>query len=75
MIIKTLIWNIRHVKTQQAFERVINFHKEHELFIIALMELFQKQRFIQKYRSRLGMKTTISNVNGKIWLFLDVVIQ
>nr|XP_016444958.1 PREDICTED: uncharacterized protein LOC107770193 [Nicotiana tabacum] len=39
------------------------------------MELFQKQRFIQKYRSRLGMKTTISNVNGKIWLFLDVVIQ
>nr|XP_009596645.1 uncharacterized protein LOC104092693 [Nicotiana tomentosiformis] len=49
--------------------------KEHGSFIIALMEPFQKQRFIQNYRRRLGIEAAISNANGKIWLFLDVVVQ
>ncbi|XP_075083544.1 uncharacterized protein LOC142167279 [Nicotiana tabacum] len=75
MMIKTLIWNIRSVKIQQAFQRVINMQKEHGFFVIALMEPFQNQSFIQKYRRRLGMDAAISNVNGKIWLFLDSVVQ
>lgn len=73
-MIKTLIWNIRSVKTQQASQRVINMQKEHGFFVIALMEPFQNQRFIHNYMRTLGMDATISNVNGKIWLFLDSVM-
>ncbi|XP_016473129.1 uncharacterized protein LOC107795076 [Nicotiana tabacum] len=39
------------------------------------MEPFQKKRLIQKYRKRLGMENAISNVNGKIWLFLDTSVE
>nr|XP_016478992.1 PREDICTED: uncharacterized protein LOC107800348 [Nicotiana tabacum] len=38
------------------------------------MESFHKQRLIQNYRRRLGMEATISNINGKIWLFLDAMV-
>ncbi|OIT21068.1 hypothetical protein A4A49_61788, partial [Nicotiana attenuata] len=75
MMIKTLIWNIRSIKTQQAFQRVVNMQKEHGFFIVALMEPFQKKKFIDKYKRRLGMEAAISNVNGKIWLFFDAVVE
>ncbi|XP_075097952.1 uncharacterized protein LOC142175266 [Nicotiana tabacum] len=65
----------KSVKTQQAFHRVINMQKEHGFFIVALMETFQKKRLLQKYRRRLGMENAISNVNGKIWLFLDTSVE
>lgn len=71
----TIIWNIRSVKTHQTFQRVINMQREHVSFIIALMEPFQKQRLIKNYRMILGMEPAISNINGKIWIFLDVVVQ
>ncbi|XP_070054441.1 uncharacterized protein [Nicotiana tomentosiformis] len=74
-MVKTLIWNIRSVKTQQAFQRVITMQKEHGFFIVALMEPFQTQGLIQTYRRRLGMEFAISNVNGKIWLFLDASVE
>ncbi|XP_070034553.1 uncharacterized protein [Nicotiana tomentosiformis] len=75
MMIKTLIWNIRSVKTQQAFHRVINLHREHAFFIVALMEPFQKTKHIQRYMKRIGMDNAYSNINGKIWLFLDIVVE
>ncbi|XP_059290876.1 uncharacterized protein LOC132044416 [Lycium ferocissimum] len=31
------------------------------------MEPFQNCRHLQKYKTRLGMETTLANVNGKIW--------
>ncbi|XP_019256398.1 PREDICTED: uncharacterized protein LOC109234797 [Nicotiana attenuata] len=49
--------------------------KEHGFFIVALMEPKQKQKFFQKYRRRLGMEAVISNVNEKIWLFFDAVVE
>ncbi|XP_009606568.1 uncharacterized protein [Nicotiana tomentosiformis] len=49
--------------------------KQHGFFIVALMEPFQKQGLIQKYRRRLGMENTISNINGKIWLFINVLVE
>ncbi|XP_070037051.1 uncharacterized protein LOC107793013 [Nicotiana tabacum] len=63
------------VNTQQAFQRVINMQREHGFFIVALMEPFQNCRHIQRYRIRLGMDAVMSNINGKIWLLFDVVIE
>nr|XP_009611219.1 uncharacterized protein LOC104104767 [Nicotiana tomentosiformis] len=39
------------------------------------MEPFQKQGLIHKYKRRLGMDTAISNINGKIWLFFDAMVE
>ncbi|OIS97078.1 hypothetical protein A4A49_60540, partial [Nicotiana attenuata] len=75
MMIKTLIWNIWSVNTQQAFRRVINMKKGHNFFVIALMEHFQKARHIQRYRRRLNMESAFTNLNRKIWLFFDVVVE
>nr|XP_009620919.1 uncharacterized protein LOC104112639 [Nicotiana tomentosiformis] len=74
-MIKTLIWNIRSVNTQQAFQKVINMQKQHRFCIVALLEPFQKQGFIHYYRTRLGMETALSNINGKIWLFIDATVD
>nr|XP_009624556.1 uncharacterized protein LOC104115591 [Nicotiana tomentosiformis] len=39
------------------------------------MEPFQKTKHIQRYMRRLGMDNAYSNINGKIWLFLDRVVE
>ncbi|OIT33308.1 hypothetical protein A4A49_64950, partial [Nicotiana attenuata] len=75
MMIKALIWNIRSVNTQQAFPSVINTQREHNFFVIALMEPFQKKGYIQRYKRRLNLESAFSNMNGKIWLFFDVVVE
>ncbi|XP_019234077.1 PREDICTED: uncharacterized protein LOC109214595 [Nicotiana attenuata] len=49
--------------------------KEHGFFIVALMEPFQKKKFIYNYRRRLGMDAAVSNVNGKIWLIFYAVVE
>ncbi|XP_070045084.1 uncharacterized protein [Nicotiana tomentosiformis] len=49
--------------------------REHGFFIMALIEPFQNARHIQRYTRRLGMDTAVSNINGKIWLFFDVVVE
>lgn len=74
-MIKSLIWNIRSVNTQQAFQRVIILHRQHRFSIIALMEPFQNCRHIQTYRRRLGMEAVLSNINGKIWLFIESGVE
>ncbi|XP_060210656.1 uncharacterized protein LOC132637608 [Lycium barbarum] len=71
MIVKSLFWNIRSVKSQQAFHRVQMLNKHHKFFLVALMEPYQHQRQIHKYRRRLGMPYANSNCNGKIWLFVQ----
>ncbi|XP_070057367.1 uncharacterized protein [Nicotiana tomentosiformis] len=55
-MIKTLIWNIRSVKTQQGS---INMQREHGFFIVALMEPFQKTIYIHRCRRRLGIEADI----------------
>ncbi|XP_060182816.1 uncharacterized protein LOC132612735 [Lycium barbarum] len=74
-MIKVLIWKIRYVNTQQAFQRLVNLQRQHKFDIIALMEPFQNSRYLLKYKRRLGMETVLANTNGKIWVFLDDAIQ
>ncbi|XP_060201100.1 uncharacterized protein LOC132629763 [Lycium barbarum] len=66
-----LIWNIRFVNTQQAFERVMMLNRQKKFKFIALMEPFQHQRHIEMYKLWVGMSTAWHNSNGKIWVFVD----
>lgn len=68
---KALIWNIRSVKSQQAFPRVKMLHNYHKFTFIGLLEPFQHINEINKYKRRLKMKLALSNCNGKIWLFIN----
>jgi len=68
---KAFIWNIRSVKSQQAFQRVQMLHKFHNFLFIGLMEPFQDSRHINKYRRRLRMSNATTNCNGKIWFFTN----
>ncbi|XP_070041212.1 uncharacterized protein [Nicotiana tomentosiformis] len=49
--------------------------RKHGFFIVTLMEPFPKPRYIQNYKRKLGMEDAISNVNGKIWLFFDAMVE
>lgn len=71
MMIKALIWNIRSVKTQKAFQRVQMLHNYHKFAFVALLEPFQHVRFINRYRRRLKMPKAMHNCNGKIWIFTN----
>lgn len=42
MMMKAFIWNIRLVKTQQAFHRLQILHRHHISTLIALMDPFQE---------------------------------
>ncbi|XP_060183335.1 uncharacterized protein LOC132613335 [Lycium barbarum] len=74
-MITAIIWNIRFVKSQHAFQRLINLKRQYNSFIVALMEPFQHSKHLQKYRRRIGMETALTNINGKIWVFIDAVVQ
>ncbi|XP_060210833.1 uncharacterized protein LOC132637818 [Lycium barbarum] len=71
----SLIWNIRSVNTQQAFERVVLLHRQKHFNYVALLEPFQHVRHIDMYKLWLNMGTSWHNVNGKIWIFVDAEIQ
>ncbi|XP_060190564.1 uncharacterized protein LOC132619785 [Lycium barbarum] len=71
----SLIWNIRSVNTQQAFERVVLLHRQKLFNYVALLEPFQHVRHIDMYKLWLNMGTAWHNVNGKIWIFVDAEIQ
>lgn len=75
MMKKALIWNIRSVRTQQAFHRLQMLHKHHQFSIIGLMETFQNAREIQTYKRRLNMNQAGANINGKIWFFVKEDVQ
>ncbi|XP_060181254.1 uncharacterized protein LOC132610870 [Lycium barbarum] len=61
----------KSVNSQKAFHRVQMLHRDHKFFLVALMEPFQHQRQIQKYRRKLGMPNANFNCNGKIWFFVQ----
>ncbi|KAG5568398.1 hypothetical protein H5410_064588, partial [Solanum commersonii] len=58
---KALIWNIRSVKSQHAFQRVQMLHNVHNFSFIGLLEPFQHSRHINKYRRISKMPQGISN--------------
>lgn len=70
-MIKALIWNIRSVRTQKAFQRVQMLHKYNTFDFIALLEPFQHVSSINRYKMRLRMSGAYHNCNGKIWLFTN----
>ncbi|XP_060202720.1 uncharacterized protein LOC132631137 [Lycium barbarum] len=46
-------------------------HTKYKFFLIGLIEPFQQAYKLESYRRRLGIKTALSNVSGKIWAFID----
>lgn len=69
MIGKAIFWNIQSVKTQKAFDRLIDLNKRHHYKYIALMEPFQDPQEIEKYKRRLGFQHAYCNCSSKIWIF------
>ncbi|XP_019230679.1 PREDICTED: uncharacterized protein LOC109211586 [Nicotiana attenuata] len=70
-----LIWNIKSVNTQQAFERLIKMHRKNHYEFIGLMEPMQQTRTLERYRSIIGFAQAISNLSNKIWAFIDEVYE
>ncbi|XP_019241533.1 PREDICTED: uncharacterized protein LOC109221510 [Nicotiana attenuata] len=70
-----LIWNIRSVNTQQAFEMLIKMHRKNHYDFIGLMEPMQQVRTLERYRSRIGFAQAFANVSNKIWAFIDEVYE
>ncbi|XP_070054818.1 uncharacterized protein LOC142179966 [Nicotiana tabacum] len=68
-----IIWNVRSVKTMQAFERLITMHRRHHFEFIGNLEPMQQARKMERYRKRIGLATTVVNVFNKIRAFIDEV--
>ncbi|KAK4706364.1 hypothetical protein R3W88_034059 [Solanum pinnatisectum] len=71
MIDKILFWNIKSVKSQNAFERVIELHRRHHYLYIALLEPFQSPSELEQYSRNLGLQNAKANCSAKIWIFWD----
>jgi len=70
-----LIWNIRSVNTQQAFERLTKMHRQNHYEFVGLMEPKQQAKKLERYRNKIGLAQAISNVSNKIWAFIDEVFE
>lgn len=46
-------------------------HKQHYIYFVGLMELFQGVRELEKYRIKLALQHVIFNENRKIWVLID----
>ncbi|XP_075109006.1 uncharacterized protein LOC142180816 [Nicotiana tabacum] len=66
-----IIWNVRSVKSMQAFEKLITMQRQHHFKFIGIMEPKQKRKKLERYRRRIGMLQAFSNVSNKIWVFVD----
>lgn len=49
--------------------------KRHRFYFVGLIEPFQDFQKLEKYRRKLGIKHDVANVNGKIWAFMDVIVE
>ncbi|XP_070008762.1 uncharacterized protein [Nicotiana sylvestris] len=70
-----LIWNIRSVNTQQAFERLTKMHRQNHYEFVGLMEPKQQAKKLERYRNKIGLAQAISNVSNKIWAFIYEVFE
>ncbi|XP_059311003.1 uncharacterized protein LOC132062446 [Lycium ferocissimum] len=46
-------------------------HNKYRFCLTGLMEPFQQAYKLDSYRRRLGLKTALCNISGKIWAFVD----
>lgn len=68
-MIKAIIWNIRGMRSKEAFDRLIRLVKLHNVNFIALQEPFLGPYHIEDFRNLLGFEHALSNNNSKIWCF------
>ncbi|XP_075109126.1 uncharacterized protein LOC142180920 [Nicotiana tabacum] len=66
-----LLWNIRSVNTQGAFERLITMHRKYQFDFIGLMEPMQQSRKLDGYRRQIDFEQAFVNIYNKIWVFID----
>ncbi|KAK4733470.1 hypothetical protein R3W88_007731 [Solanum pinnatisectum] len=71
MIDKVLFWNIRSVRSQNAFERVTDLNRRHHYSYIALLEPFQSPFKLEYYRRKLGLPNAKVSSSAKIWIFWE----
>ncbi|KAG5587128.1 hypothetical protein H5410_047562 [Solanum commersonii] len=71
MIHKVMFWNIRSVRTQKSFERLMDLHKMNQYSYIALLESFQSPSELEKYRLKLGLPKVKLSSSTKNWIFWD----
>lgn len=69
MIDKIVFWNIRSVNTQKVFTRLITLQKRYHFIFIGLMEPFQVNKNIEKYRKRLEIQSSTANSSEKYGLY------
>ncbi|WMV29500.1 hypothetical protein MTR67_022885 [Solanum verrucosum] len=69
---KALIWNFRSVKSHKAFPRVQSLHRHHNFAFVAILEPFQHMTTLNRYKTRFKMSLEFNNVNGKIWIFVNL---
>ncbi|XP_019257599.1 PREDICTED: uncharacterized protein LOC109235801 [Nicotiana attenuata] len=66
-----IIWNVRSVNTQQAFERLITMHRQHHFEFIWILEPMQQAGKLERYRRRIGLAQAVVNISNKIWALID----
>jgi len=71
MINKIIFWNIRSIRTQKSFERLVDLHKRHQYSYIALLEPFHSPSELEAYRRKLGLPNARVNYSSKIWVFWE----
>lgn len=70
-MIKELIWNVRGINSQGAFDRLKQMKRNHNIAFMALMEPFCRRAKLDKFKSLLGYQFAHSNCSNKIWIFSD----
>ncbi|KAG5631133.1 hypothetical protein H5410_002850 [Solanum commersonii] len=65
---KLIFWNIRSVKSQKAFGRLVDLHRRHQYSYIALLEPFQGPEELEHYKRQLGFQNAMENLSSKIWI-------
>lgn len=70
-MIKSIIWNVRGITSQGAFDRLKQLKRRHKLAFMALMEPFSRRSKIDKFKMWLWYQYSYSKCNNKIWLFWD----
>lgn len=66
MMDKLLLWNIRLVNTQNAFDKLIDLKKRNNFSYIYLKEPFKGTHELEKHRMKLWMKNVVANCSFKI---------
>lgn len=70
-MISTLTWNVRGIRTSRVIERLKILRKLHKISLIANLEPFLDDTYINYFKIQLSMHHAIANPNNKIWIFWD----